>query len=46
MLTYNNTFKKDIRISPFFANYGFKTKPTYIMRDVEVVVEKVVVKVY
>ena len=46
MLIYNNTFKEDIKMLLFFANYGFKAKLTYIMRDVEVVVEKVVVKIY
>ena len=46
MLTYNNTFKKDIRILSFYANYDFEAKPTHIMRDVEVVVKKIVIKVY
>ena len=44
MLACNNsTFKKDVRILSFFTNYGFKAKLIYIMRDVEVVVEKIVV---
>ena len=46
MLVYNNTFKKDIKILLFFANYGFKVKLTYIIRDVEVVVEKIIIKIY
>ena len=46
MLIYNSTFKKDIRISPFFANYDFKAKPIYIIRDVKIVAEKIVIKVY
>ena len=46
MLVYNSAFKEDIGILSFFANYGFEAKSIYIMRDVEVVVEKVVVKVY
>ena len=46
MLAYYNTFKKDIKISPFFTNYDFKAKLTHIMRDVKVVVEKIIVKVY
>ena len=33
-------------MSPFFTNYGFETKLIHIMRDVEVVVEKVVIKIY
>ena len=40
MLAYNNTFKKDIKILSFFANYGFEAKSTYIMRDVKIVVKK------
>ena len=40
MLIYNSAFKEDIRILPFFANYDFKAKPIYIIRDVEVVVKK------
>ena len=27
-------------------NYGFKAKPTYIIRNVKVVVEKTIIKVY
>ena len=46
MLIYNSAFKKDIKILSFFANYGFKVKPIYKMRDIKVVVEKVVIKVY
>ena len=46
MLAYNNTFKKDIKISPFFTNYGFKTKPTHIIRNVEVVVKKIIIKIH
>ena len=40
MLVYNNAFKEDIRILLFFANYGFKAKLIYIIRDVKVVVKK------
>ena len=46
ILAYNSTFKEDIRMLSFFANYDFKIKLIYIMRDVEVVVEKVVIKVH
>ena len=46
MLVYNSTFKEDIKILLFFANYGFEAKLIYIIRDVEVVVKKIVVKVY
>ena len=46
MLAYNSTFKEDIKISPFYANYDFKTKSIYIIRNVEVVVEKTVIKVH
>ena len=46
MLIYNSTFKKDIEMLLFFANYDFKTKPIYIMRDVKVVVKKAVIKIY
>ena len=46
MLVYNSTFKEDIKISPFFANYGFKAKPIYIIRNIKVVVEKTIIKVY
>ena len=35
MLIYNSAFKEDIKILSFFTNYGFKAKPTYIIRDVE-----------
>ena len=43
MLVYNSTFEEDIKILSFFTNYGFKAKPIYIMRDVEVIIEKIVV---
>ena len=33
-------------MSPFFTNYGFKIKLIYIKRNVGVVVEKTVIKVY
>ena len=46
MLVYNNTFKKDIRILLFFANYDFKVKPIYIIRDVKIVVKKAIIKIY
>ena len=46
ILVYNNTIKKDIGILPFFTNYGFKTKPIYTIRDVKVVIEKIVVQIY
>ena len=46
MLIYNSIFKKDIRMLLFYANYGFKTKPIYTMRDVKIVVEKIIIKVY
>ena len=46
MLVYNNTFKENIRISSFYANYGFKVKLIYIIRDVEIVVKKIVIKIY
>ena len=35
-----------IGILSFFTNYGFKVKLIYIIRNVEVVVKKVVIKVY
>ena len=46
MLAYNNTFKENIGILSFFTNYDFKTKLTYIIRNVKVVVKKIVIKVY
>ena len=46
MLIYNNTFKEDIRILSFFTNYGFKAKPTYIIRNVKVIVKKIMIKVH
>ena len=46
MLVYNNTFKKDIKILLFFANYGFEAKPIYIIWDVKIVVKKVIIKIY
>ena len=46
MLIYNSAFKEDIEILSFYANYGFKAKPIYIIRDVKIVVEKIVVKIY
>ena len=33
-------------MSSFFTNYDFKAKLVYIMRNVEVIVKKVIVKVY
>ena len=40
MLVYNSAFKEDIGILSFFANYSFKVKLIYAMRDVEIVVKK------
>ena len=46
MLIYNSTFKEDIKILLFFANYDFKVKLIYIIRDVKVVVKKAIIKIY
>ena len=46
ILVYNNTFKENIKILSFFTNYDFKIKLIYIIRNIKVVVEKVVIKVY
>ena len=43
MLVYNSAFKKNIKILSFYVNYGFKAKLIYTIRDVEIVVEKVVI---
>ena len=40
ILAYNSVFKEDIKISPFFANYDFKAKLIYIIRNVKIVVKK------
>ena len=31
---------------PFFTNYGFEAKLTHIIRNVEVIVEKIIVKTH
>ena len=40
MLIYNSTFKENIKILSFYANYGFKVKPIYTIRDIKIVVKK------
>ena len=43
MLTYNSAFKENIKILSFYVNYGFEAKPIYIIRNIKVVVKKIVI---
>ena len=43
MLAYNSAFKEDIKILSFYVNYGFKAKLIYTIRDVKIVVKKIMI---